>query len=72
MDAFCVSEPDHPHRENCSTPLLSHSVAAANDVDPTIQGLPFDSTPGLFDSQFFVETQLRGVAFPGSVLIHTS
>nr|P11542.2 RecName: Full=Ligninase H2; AltName: Full=Diarylpropane peroxidase; AltName: Full=LG4; AltName: Full=Lignin peroxidase; Flags: Precursor [Phanerodontia chrysosporium]CAA33621.1 lignin peroxidase [Phanerodontia chrysosporium] len=45
--------------------LSAHSIAAANDVDPTISGLPFDSTPGQFDSQFFVETQLRGTAFPG-------
>ena len=45
--------------------FLSHSVAAANDIDPTIQGLPFDSTPQQFDGQFFLETQLRGVLFPG-------
>nr|AAA33741.1 lignin peroxidase lpoB [Phanerodontia chrysosporium] len=46
--------------------LSAHSVAAVNDVDPTVQGLPFDSTPGIFDSQFFVETQFRGILFPGS------
>ena len=46
---------------------ISHSVAAANDVDPTRNGLPFDSTPGHFDGQFFVETQLRGTGFPGYV-----
>ena len=44
----------------------SHTVAAANDIDPSVQGLPFDSTPGIFDSQFFVETQLRGTIFPGT------
>ncbi|KAJ7909609.1 putative versatile peroxidase [Mycena leptocephala] len=27
---------------------------------------PFDSTPGIFDSQLFIETQLRGTAFPGT------
>ena len=43
----------------------SHSVAAANDVDPTRNGLPFDSTPTQFDGQFFVETQLVGTGFPG-------
>jgi lignin peroxidase len=43
-------------------------MAAANDVDPKHSGLPFDSTPGTFDTQFFVETQLRGTAFPGSVI----
>ncbi|KAF4567777.1 Versatile peroxidase vpl1 [Pleurotus pulmonarius] len=45
--------------------LASHSVAAADHVDETIPGTPFDSTPGEFDSQFFIETQLRGTAFPG-------
>nr|WCB70300.1 lignin peroxidase LiP8 [Trametes hirsuta] len=46
--------------------LTAHTVAAANDVDPNLSGLPFDSTPGLWDTQFFVETQLRGTAFPGT------
>nr|AAD46494.1 lignin peroxidase [Phanerodontia chrysosporium] len=46
--------------------LSAHSVAAANDVDPTRNGLPFDSTPGIFDTQFFVKTQLAGTTFPGS------
>ncbi|KAJ8473553.1 hypothetical protein ONZ45_g16254 [Pleurotus djamor] len=46
--------------------LASHSVAAADLVDPTIPGTPFDSTPALFDSQFFIETQLFGTAFPGT------
>ncbi|KAK7045735.1 fungal class II heme-containing peroxidase [Paramarasmius palmivorus] len=46
--------------------LASHSVAAADHVDPTIPGTPFDSTPEIFDSQFFIETQLRGTSFPGT------
>lgn len=46
--------------------LASHSVAAQDRVDPTIPGTPFDSTPGVFDSQFFVETLLKGTAFPGN------
>ncbi|CAL1709034.1 unnamed protein product [Somion occarium] len=46
--------------------LASHSVAAADHVDATIPGTPFDSTPGIFDSQFFIETQLRGTLFPGT------
>ncbi|KAJ7615919.1 manganese peroxidase isozyme precursor [Roridomyces roridus] len=46
--------------------LASHSIAGADDVDPTLSGLPFDSTPSIFDTQFFVETQLRGTLFPGS------
>lgn len=43
-----------------------HTVAAADHVDPTIPGTPFDSTPELFDTQFFIETQLRGTLFPGN------
>ncbi|KAL4246228.1 Manganese peroxidase 3 [Abortiporus biennis] len=46
--------------------LGSHTVAAADHVDPTIPGTPFDSTPETFDTQFFVETQLRGTLFPGT------
>ena len=46
--------------------LASHTVAAADVVDPTIPGTPFDSTPGEFDTQFFIETQLRGTLFPGT------
>ncbi|KII90765.1 hypothetical protein PLICRDRAFT_544796 [Plicaturopsis crispa FD-325 SS-3] len=46
--------------------LASHTVAAADLVDPTIPGTPFDSTPEIFDTQFFVETQLRGTLFPGN------
>lgn len=46
--------------------LASHSVAAADHIDPTIPGTPFDSTPSTFDTQFFVETQLRGTLFPGT------
>ncbi|THU92888.1 manganese peroxidase 2 [Dendrothele bispora CBS 962.96] len=46
--------------------LASHTVAAADKVDPTIPGTPFDSTPSIFDSQFFVETRLKGILFPGT------
>ncbi|KAJ6610562.1 lignin peroxidase LiP2 precursor [Mycena sp. CBHHK59/15] len=45
--------------------LASHSVAGADTVDPTIEGVPFDSTPSLFDTQVFIEVQLRGTQFPG-------
>ncbi|KAI0265580.1 manganese peroxidase 1 precursor [Gloeopeniophorella convolvens] len=45
--------------------LSSHTVAAADLVDPTIPGTPFDSTPFIFDTQVFVEVQLRGTLFPG-------
>ena len=46
--------------------LLRHTIAAADHVDPSIPGTPFDSTPFTFDTQFFVETQLRGTLFPGT------
>jgi hypothetical protein len=46
--------------------LASHSIAAADHVDESIPGTPFDSTPGVFDTQFFIEVQLRGTAFPGA------
>ncbi|KAJ6551901.1 Mn peroxidase MNP5 [Mycena capillaripes] len=45
--------------------LASHSIAGADDVDPTIPGTPFDSTPAIFDTQLFIEVQLRGTQFPG-------
>ncbi|KAI0027367.1 manganese-dependent peroxidase [Vararia minispora EC-137] len=46
--------------------LASHSIAGADNIDPNLVGLPFDSTPSTFDTQFFVETQLRGTTFPGT------
>jgi hypothetical protein len=46
--------------------LASHSIAGADDVDPDSAGLPFDSTPDVFDTQFFVETALRGIIFPNN------
>lgn len=46
--------------------LASHTMAAADEIDTTIPGTPFDSTPGNFDSQFFIETLLVGTGFPGT------
>ncbi|KZS98192.1 manganese peroxidase precursor [Sistotremastrum niveocremeum HHB9708] len=46
--------------------IASHSVARSDHVDPTIQAVPFDSTPFVFDTQIFVEVQLRGIGFPGT------
>jgi len=45
--------------------LASHSVAASDNIEPGLRGLPFDSTPELFDTQFFIETMLKGTTFPG-------
>ncbi|PPQ65549.1 hypothetical protein CVT26_000506 [Gymnopilus dilepis] len=46
--------------------LASHSVAAADKIDPTIPRTPFDSTPGTFDTQFYLEVLLKGSLFPGN------
>ncbi|PPQ72767.1 hypothetical protein CVT26_003149 [Gymnopilus dilepis] len=45
--------------------LSSHSVAGADTVIPGFEGVPFDSTPSVFDTQIFVEVQLRGTFFTG-------
>ncbi|KAK7455181.1 hypothetical protein VKT23_011052 [Stygiomarasmius scandens] len=48
--------------------LSSHSVAAQDTIEPDIHGSPFDSTPDTFDTQFFVETLLKGSIAPaGSI-----
>ncbi|KAJ7231962.1 putative versatile peroxidase [Mycena rebaudengoi] len=47
--------------------LASHTIAAADHVDESVRCFsPFDSTPGVFDTQLFIEVQLRGTAFPGA------
>ncbi|KAI5121583.1 hypothetical protein M0805_009454 [Coniferiporia weirii] len=50
--------------------LASHSVAALDGAAGAGHGLPFDSTPDKFDSQFFVETQLN-TTLPGEVRIQS-
>lgn len=49
--------------EDIVTSLASHSIAAADAVP--FGGTPFDSTPAIFDTQFFVETILDDV-IPGA------
>ncbi|KAF9268809.1 heme peroxidase [Marasmius fiardii PR-910] len=46
--------------------IASNSIAAADHVDEATTRRPFDSTPGVFDAQFFVELQLCGTSFPGT------
>ena len=46
--------------------LASHTIARSDHVDPTIQAVPFDSTPFTFDTQVFLEVLLAGVGFPGT------
>ncbi|CDO77692.1 Class II peroxidase [Trametes cinnabarina] len=45
--------------------LTAHTIGASDHLDESIPGTPFDSTPGIWDTQFFIETQLRGTSFPG-------
>jgi len=45
--------------------LASHSIARSDHIEPGLKAVPFDSTPFVFDTQFFVEVQLRGSGFPG-------
>ncbi|KAF8889528.1 putative versatile peroxidase [Gymnopilus junonius] len=46
--------------------LSSHSIAGADDVDPSIPGTPFDISPSTFDTQIFIDVQLRGTIFSGT------
>ena len=46
--------------------LASHTIARSDHVDPTIQAVPFDTTPFTFDTQIFLEVLLKGVGFPGT------
>ncbi|KAF8964551.1 hypothetical protein BDZ97DRAFT_1904396 [Flammula alnicola] len=46
--------------------LSSHSIAGADTVDPTLEGVPFDSTPSTFDTTIFIEVLLKGFVFPGT------
>ncbi|PPQ76264.1 hypothetical protein CVT24_010389 [Panaeolus cyanescens] len=45
--------------------LSSHTVAASDVIDPGHTGIPFDSTPLVFDTQVFLEVLLKGSMFPG-------
>ncbi|KAL0945211.1 hypothetical protein HGRIS_000722 [Hohenbuehelia grisea] len=44
--------------------LASHSIAAQHGLDRTMNGAPLDSTPSAFDTQFYVETLLKGTVPP--------
>ncbi|KAF7308768.1 Peroxidase [Mycena kentingensis (nom. inval.)] len=45
--------------------LASHSIGQQETVNPSIKGTPFDSTPSVLDTNFFLETMLRGTLWPG-------
>lgn len=38
--------------------LAAHSVGRQETIDLTVPGLPLDSTPGRFDSQFYLEVSI--------------
>ncbi|KII86816.1 hypothetical protein PLICRDRAFT_177549 [Plicaturopsis crispa FD-325 SS-3] len=46
--------------------LASHSIGTQQTTDPTVPGAPFDSTPEVFDNQFYLEMLLKGKTYPGS------
>ncbi|KAI0791905.1 versatile peroxidase VPS1 [Abortiporus biennis] len=48
--------------------MASHSVAVQRHVDPSlpVNQSFLDSTPGTFDSQFYLETMLKGESFAGN------
>ncbi|KAF8274525.1 manganese dependent peroxidase 1 [Lactarius quietus] len=48
--------------------LASHSIAASKIINPSIAGAPFDTTPDVFDTQFFLEELLRSRGFHGAEL----
>ncbi|KAH8813607.1 heme peroxidase [Flagelloscypha sp. PMI_526] len=45
--------------------LASHSIAVQEHVDPTVENTPFDTTPQVLDSQFYLETLLKGTMWAG-------
>jgi cytochrome c peroxidase len=45
--------------------LASHTTGAQDHVDPSVHGSPFDSTPSSWDTQVFIEVQMRGTFFAG-------
>lgn len=49
--------------------LASHSIGTQQTTDPTVPGAPFDSTPEVFDNQFYLEVSSYS---DGIVLITTA
>ncbi|KDQ56732.1 class II peroxidase [Jaapia argillacea MUCL 33604] len=46
--------------------MAAHTIGGQAHIDPTIPGMGFDSTPDKFDSQFYLETLLKGTMWPGN------
>lgn len=47
--------------------LVSHTIARSDTLVPGHQAVPFDTTPFTFDTQFFLETLLKGTGVPFGV-----
>ena len=45
-----------------------HSIAASKIINSSIAGAPFDTTPDMFDTQFYLEELLRSRGFHGDAL----
>ncbi|KZT73746.1 class II peroxidase [Daedalea quercina L-15889] len=45
--------------------LAAHSVARQKTIDPSVPNMPLDSTPEVFDTQFYTEMLLKGTCYPG-------
>ncbi|KAJ7635651.1 heme peroxidase [Mycena polygramma] len=49
--------------------LASHSMGVQEDVDPSISGMGFDTTPTVFDTKFYADTfSKKGTVIPGDGL----
>jgi len=48
--------------------LASHSVAGADSFAPPLKGIPFDSTPAIFDTNVFIDVLLKGDIFPPNAI----
>ncbi|KAI0686107.1 manganese peroxidase [Cytidiella melzeri] len=46
--------------------LASHSIGTQHTIDPTVDGMPLDSTPQEFDTQYYLDTALPGTFLPGN------
>ncbi|KAL0961474.1 hypothetical protein HGRIS_006418 [Hohenbuehelia grisea] len=46
--------------------LASHSIGTQRFIDGGVSGLGLDSTPAVFDNQFYLETMLKASEYPGN------
>jgi len=48
--------------------LSAHTAAGSDDFSPPLQGVPFDSTPAVFDTNIFIDVLLNGTLFPNTIV----